>query len=158
MPRATSEPGDHFGQSVAISRDGSFIAVGADGYAKGSGAVYVLLLNKKSITGLPRIPAYKNLGISLSISTDGKTIITGSYGKDNSSGAIVGYCPGGASWDSGKARITFLTPKANGMLLGFNLDVTDDGSRMLFGAPLASGGQGGFFWSNLQDKEFEMTK
>jgi hypothetical protein len=142
------QPGDRFGQSVSVSKDGSLIAIGANGADGKRGAVYVVSYDRSgsiSFTKLSRNDEHTQLGISVDISADGKTIAAGSMGVDGS-GAVRTVRSGSGTWKDEKLADEY-TPKAEradlkGSLLGFSVDLTDDGSYLFVGSPLTKGGTG----------------
>jgi trimeric autotransporter adhesin len=116
---------DFFGQSVALSADGSTLAVGADGEesnatgidgdptnnsAQDSGAVYVFTRSgstwsqqayvKASNTG-----ALDHFGVSVALSADGSTLAVGAYGEDSSAIGIDGNGADNSAADSGAVYV-----------------------------------------------------
>jgi hypothetical protein len=154
-----SEPGDAFGQSVAVSSDGAVIAVGAPGAVGGVGAVYVVTaldLDKASfmLTILPGVPERRGFGISVDISEDGKTVAVGSYGKEYS-GSIRVYKSPSAAWENATLAAEWVGEPTNnltqGSLLGFSLDLVDNGRQLFVGAPMYNQGKGSPIWLNVED-------
>ena len=96
-----AEASDSFGQSVAISKDGNIVVVGAvseDGGSgsplSGVGAFYVFERNGSSWTQKQKIlssdgDAFDSFANEVSISDDGKYIIAGSHSEDGGSGNAV---------------------------------------------------------------------
>ena len=116
VPVRLTAPGaaaaDRFGESVAISADGGFIAVGAPGVRDGAGAVYVFA---KPATGWADASAAAaklegrrpwrtvNFGLSVSISADGGAVAVG--GREDEAYANIltcttTYLPGGISFEA----------------------------------------------------------
>ena len=80
--------GDDFGASVAISRDGHVVAIGApynDEAGPSAGAVYSYLVDDESFTALPVIygdTAGDYAGWSVALSAEGSTLALGAIGDD----------------------------------------------------------------------------
>jgi WD40 repeat protein len=76
---------DSFGASVALSADGSVLAVGAYGKEDGQGKAYVYGLSADAISESPLAEtdgaAKDHFGFSLSLSSDGKELVVGSEQK-----------------------------------------------------------------------------
>jgi hypothetical protein len=82
---------DYFGSAVAISDDGTIVAVGVLIGSSGSGYMRVFRQNEANWdqvgqTSEGRQPG-DNLGKALSISADGRTVVIGAYQADAASGA-----------------------------------------------------------------------
>ena len=146
----SGEPGDRFGHSVAVSADGSNIAVGAPGMTGGVGGIFVVTQDPASgsrqIVPLPRDTAHTKLGMAVAIRDDGKGLMAGSMGTGH--GAVVEFVTRDGSWsDAEVARATAAPEDLAGSALGFSVDMSGDGSRTFVGAPAAFDGQG--FWTDL---------
>ena len=76
---------DYFGTSVALSGDGSVLAVGANGKEDGQGKAYVYRLSADAVSESPVAETEgapnDNFGFSLSLSSDGKEVVVGSEQK-----------------------------------------------------------------------------
>lgn len=157
----TSEP-DLFGNAVALSGDGSTLAIGAyaedsDGSADtnngidGAGAVYVFKRTVSASTvswaqvayvkaELPVI-AGDNFGFSVSLSEDGNRLAVGAPGRDNvgtNEGAVYVYS--GPNYDT-----PFAITASDGQdsdRFGQSVALSDDGLHLAVGANLEDGGAG----------------
>lgn len=159
-----SQPGDRVGQSVAISNDGSIIAVGAPGADGGKGEIYVITnlvtasgayQGKSDIINLENVEGCEGLGISVDISGDGKTIAAGAMGSPRN-GTVQVYRSKSGDWTDAEV-IETLSGKLDDTaqktcLLGFDLALTDDGNALLIGVPNFNNGKGTMTWSDLREK------
>ena len=130
--------GDQFGGAVAVSADGSVIAVGADSARNGStvghhhGAVYVYsgvswATQTKLSSSDPTIDSH--FGYSVAISDDGATIAAGAKGWTSSKGkAYVRY---GASWGSSTGLVASDGVAAD--QFGQSISISADGSIVAVG-------------------------
>jgi len=153
--------GDRFGEAIDVSGNGSVVVIGAPGkIGHSTGNVYVLTgidYKEGKYNGfvLPTGPEMKNHGISVAVSADGKTIVAGTTGKKNE-GSVMVYKSASGKWDDGQntLNISFTeeTPQNREALLGFSVDLTDDGKRVLIGAPLFDAGKGEAIWYDLQQE------
>ena len=155
--------GDRFGESVAVSKDGSVIAVGAPGLVgQSSGNIYVFTdvdpkTSSYKVHKLGSKYVVSNAGISIAISADGKTIVAGSYldSKDERKnlGSVLVYKSKSGKWtdsiNDGNLAYKEINAETTGSLLGFSVDVTDDGSKVLVGIPNYNNGQGDFMWMDI---------
>lgn len=156
-----SSAGDRVGQSVAISKDGSIIAVGAPGADEGKGRIYVIVnlvtasgayQGKYDRIALDNVEGCEGLGISVDISADGKTIAAGAMGSPRN-GTVQIYKSKSGNWTDAEV-IETLSGKLDeaaqkDCLLGFSLALTDDGDDLLIGAPNFNNGSGTTTWSDL---------
>ncbi|QRR33362.1 FG-GAP repeat protein [Hydrogenophaga sp. YM1] len=142
---------DHFGQSVAVSADGQFLAVGAPGSASGrgsGGAVYVFARTGAQWAQASRLtpPAPEPgdlFGHSLALSSDGGTL---AVGAPNGSSGGVGHSgtafvftrgSGAAAWG---LAVRVAAPNADaGDRFGWRVALSDDGATLAVGAPDESG-------------------
>ncbi len=92
-------PGDHFGTAVALTPDGSELAVGShcDDNSGGSdaGSTYIFARQGGRWVQQARLQANDAkpnayFGVSLAYSSDGRTLAISAYGDDNSAGAATG--------------------------------------------------------------------
>jgi hypothetical protein len=153
-----SRTGDRVGQSVALSSNGKIIAVGAPGADGGKGKVFVII-NLDTAKGLydyvtlDNIPDTSNLGISVDVSEDGKTIAAGALGSPHN-GVIQVYRSESGLWDDAEVinkltgRLEVASEKE--CMLGFSIDLTDDGKLLLAGAPNFDNGMGTFSWYEVR--------
>jgi trimeric autotransporter adhesin len=113
--------GDYFGSSVALSADGSTLAVGAynedssatgiggdqaDNSAGDSGAVYVFARSGSTWSQQAYVKASNtgegdSFGISVALSADGSTLAVGAYGEDSSATGIGGDQADNSAAESG---------------------------------------------------------
>jgi hypothetical protein len=91
--------GDHFGSSVAISRDGALLAAGAygDDHAAGADAGSVYLFSRvhgrwEEMARLEAADAAANdsFGMKVALSADALTLAVGAFGDDTAAGADTG--------------------------------------------------------------------
>ena len=150
------KPGDRFGESVSINRDGSLIAVGADGRNSGGGAVFCVkydwIADDCTTVKISGDSDLKGLGLSVAISADGKTIASGGYGSARGGGVSI-YRTKSGSWDD-PSNIDNLTPKDGskdmlGGFMGFSVALVDDGSWVLMGIPGYKLGSGEYYWIQI---------
>lgn len=142
---------DTFGYSVAISGDGTTIAVGANKdnviptYSVGS--VYLWSHNGTSWSQQQKLVASDcrpddNYGCSISLSDDGTILAVGSSGSDSSGvancGAVYCYSRIYGVWGN-EAKITQTTP-VTGSGFGYSVDLNGAGTALIVGAPLAAAG------------------
>lgn len=124
MKASNADAGDQFGWSVALSHDGSTLAVGAqteagaatgvngdqaDNSAADAGAVYVFTRNGTAWTQQAYVKASNaqagdRFGFSVTLSGDGNTLAAGSYDEDGSAKGVNGASDEGAS-NSGAAYV-----------------------------------------------------
>jgi hypothetical protein len=149
-------PGDRFGESVAVSEDGSVISVGAPGMGEGKGRVFVLTgfnEGKSGVISFGGSTGQRGFGCASDVSSDGKTIAVSSYGV-NDMGAVNVYTSKD-DWDKIDTSLTrALASKEgadSGALFGFSLDLLDDGSGFYAGAPLLNNGRGVYLFIGLGD-------
>jgi FG-GAP repeat protein len=146
------DEGDEFGYSVAVSGDGSTMAVGAigedssatgingnqaDNSANGAGAVYVFTLSGGTWTQQAYVksskPARNTLyGYSVSLSANGDTMAVGEYDADRGRGALYVLTRSGATW-SQQARLQPTTLDAQDSM-GCWVAISDDGNTIAAGA------------------------
>ena len=148
LPQTLSEPffanGDNFGNAIALSADGSTLAVGAFGTTGQQGNAYVYT---RSGTGYvspqtlsdPGVTALDNFGSAVALSVDGSTLAVGAYVANK---AYV-FTRTGASYGLSQ---TLLDP--GGVFndnLGTALAMSGDGGTLAVGAPGASSLQGAMY-------------
>jgi hypothetical protein len=140
------ENGDYFGYSVALSNDGTILAVGAmwKGDRKGAAAVYQYSLGAWTQLGssLDGSDANDWFGRSISLSGNGTILAVGSDRHDSGSGQVRIYeYQENGSWSqtSGDDGIE----GSSGQRLGRAVSLSDNGSRVAIGS---SGGGIGKVW------------
>ena len=119
------ETGDGFGYSVALSRDGSTLAVGAtseasaatgidgnqaDNSVQGSGAVYVFTRSGTTWTQQAYVKAsnpgvFDTFGFSLALSDDGSTLVVGADGESSAATGVDGNQSDDSAVHSGAAYV-----------------------------------------------------
>jgi len=126
------KPGDEFGQSVAMTRDGSILLFGAPGYDKQRGAAYLFLRPKSGNWGdvndikvIPIKPSGlkggERFGTSVAISKDGKIFAVSCPGYNNHKGTIALF-----GYDKKQNKFTF------NFFLQNTFDQSDVGSSLAF--------------------------
>jgi hypothetical protein len=137
-PTVALADGACFGMSVAVSDDGTYIAIGAP-YELNGGAVYVFYYSGGTWSQQQRIPhpsaqALAYFGWSLAISADGSVLAVGSSRDDEegaSSGAVYTYTRSGAVW-SLDATVVGDDIDA-GSYFGFSLGLSADAGALIVG-------------------------
>jgi hypothetical protein len=128
--------GDAFGGSVAISADGSTIAIGAVGRASGAGAVYVFVRNgaswaQQAILTASNADGDDRFGAALALSANGSILAVGAIGEnsDGSSASNNSAVDAGAAYVFTRAGAVW---SQQAYLKASNADEED-----LFGSALA---------------------
>ena len=135
--------GDEFGQSVALSADGSRLAIGAPGHddtwmaCSDKGHVRIHHWNESNWDqvgdAIEGKDGFDLTGYSVAMSTDGNRVIIGSRGSDSFSGHI-GICDWtGSAWGQVGADIV----GASQDHAGFAVAMSADGSRVVLGSQRA---------------------
>ena len=133
--------GDNFGESIALSADGTTLAVGApmnDGIGMNGGHVRVFGFSggnwNQLGSDIDAEAAYDNFGESIAISADGNRVVVGAVGNDTT------------GLNAGQVRVFDLLmgewvpagPDINGEAaddeFGRSVGISDDGSRIVVGA------------------------
>jgi hypothetical protein len=157
---SSTAAGDQFGFSVALSSDGSTLAVGAIGSVSQAGAAYVFTRSgvtwsqQALVTGVNTGPG-DQIGFSVALSGDGNTLAVGAPGEDGSSNVINGMDDNGAP-DSGAAYIFVRSGVAwsqeayvkasnsqAGDQFGVSVSISSDGNTLAVGAPFEDSGTTG---------------
>jgi hypothetical protein len=151
-----TRPNVLFGYSVAVSENGSTLAVAEYDADRGKGALYVLVRNGTTWSHQARIQADNaengdSLGYSMAISDDGNTIAAGAADEDclipginpagcdkdqpmdNSSGAAYVFVRTGTTWTQ-QAFIKSSNP-ARQDWFGVRIAISGDGNTVAVGAP-----------------------
>ncbi|MDA8549649.1 FG-GAP repeat protein [Aquiluna sp.] len=130
--------GDYSGFSVALSSDGSRVAIGAyanDGNGSNSGHVRVYELNSGTWTQLGSDidgeAANDQSGFSVALSSDGSRVAIGAY-TDDLTGRVGIYDWNGSAWVQVGSDID---GEAAGDYSGHSVALSSDGSRVAIGAP-----------------------
>src|SRR5581483_5425509 len=147
-PNATLLPsnhatGDQFGTSIAFSRNGAIMAVGAAAANGGTGAAYVFSAPGGGWgNGIPTQAELTptdagsggDFGFSVALSGDGKTLQVGApfstYGS--SSGGVYGFTEPSGGWITGSEPVT-TTLSTQSAEFGISVAVSDDGSTTAIG-------------------------
>lgn len=132
--------GDIYGCSVAISADGSIIAVGAYGAPAGTpadGHVYVL---KRDSAGsyqqqnILKAIGSTWLGFSLDISDDGQTIIAGAPNTVSKKGMAYIFNMGATDWTSNYTYVEIGNNSATEDYYGYSVSINAAGDKAVVGA------------------------
>ena len=132
---------DEFGQSIALSADGTTLAVGAfgeDSIATDSGAVYVFrrsgtVWSQQDAFVFTATPAAgAEFGKSVALSADGSTLAVGAPSWNSSMGAVLVYRLSGSTWSLEKTHVIAIT---GGLRFGTSLSLAGDGNTLVVGAP-----------------------
>ena len=130
---------DDFGYSVAISNDGSIIAIGAYGRSSSTGAVYIYTKSGTvwSLTQtLSGVSSNNFFGFSISMSGDGVSIAVGAYavngGTYNHEGRVYVYVKSGPTW-SLTQTLSASDAYSDGQF-GYSVAMSNDGSTMIIGS------------------------
>ncbi len=149
-------PPDDFGYSVAMSGDGSVIAVGAPGYpGDHTGNVFVFArpntgwADASSSITLEATSADANdddrFGASVSVNADGTRIAVGAPGDESGKGAAYVFTRSGGTWAASSAptaKLTAGTGAADGDAFGTSVSISGDSTTLIVGAPGENGGAG----------------
>lgn len=134
-------PGDNFGYSVSLSRDGNTALVAAhnDDTAAGTdaGSVYVFVRNGSIWSREARLTASDAaandlFGYAVSLSDDGNTALIGAGGDDNYQGSAYVFIRSGSGW-SQEAKLTASDGVA-GDFFGSGASLSESGDVALVGA------------------------
>jgi trimeric autotransporter adhesin len=149
---SNTDEGDAFGFTVALSADGSILAVGAigeasaateiagdqsDDSAASAGAVYVFTRDgatwsEPKYLKSPTTHKDDRLGFSLALSRDGSTLAAGARGAAAFTGAVNVFARDATTW-SHQAQIT-ASNASPGDLFGSSLALSSDGAALAVGA------------------------
>jgi trimeric autotransporter adhesin len=145
--------GYQFGYSVALSSDGSTLAVGstsepsaatgidgtqADTSAPEAGAVYVYTHQGANWAQQAYVKPWSTttrgvlFGYSVGLSADGNTLAVGTYDEEGGKGAVYAFTRNGGKW-SQQARLQASNAE-RGDSLGCSIAISDDGDTILAGA------------------------
>ena len=144
--------GDQFGYSVALSRDGNTLAVGAIGEdsnatgingdqannsANGSGAVYVFTRSGSTWSQQAYVKSSNTrpnvmFGYSVAVNGNGDTLAVGEFDADRGRGALYTFGRSDGTW-SQQARLQpkLLSPQDS---MGCWVAISDDGNTVVAGA------------------------
>jgi len=152
LKASNTDTGDEFGRAVALSDDGTTLAVGAyhedsDGITApiesnnsdpAAGAVYVFTSvggwQQQAYVKAPAPAAYDWFGFSVALSADGNTLAVGAPQYPASNGVAYVFTRSGSTWTF-KQQVT---GEASGDGYGWAIALSDDGSVLAVGAPFES--------------------
>ncbi len=137
----------YFGVSVAVSGDGSTVAIGSprlDNAQSDSGAVHIFVTSDSGVTwtqqarlAAPDDQAAALFGMAVALSTTGNKLLTGAPGVTVSSLANAGrayaHIRSGTTWTL-KGSLSPTTPLASAQF-GYSVDITGEGNHGIVGAP-----------------------
>lgn len=153
--------GDNFGGSVAISADGSIIAVGAP-QANGSGSVRGYVRVYENIAGtwtqlgsdFTGQADFDTLGSAVDLSADGTKIAVAASGVSTAKGEVKVYEYGGASW----AQLgSTMSGTVNGDRFGNSVNFNDDGTFLAIGIPFSDANGSASGTNSGQVKVYQYT-
>lgn len=138
---------DFFGESITISKDNNYIAVGAPGHDNGggltgAGAVYVFTRSGSTWSQQAYLQHSDKVygdeggrGHSVHLSDDGEYLIYGTYRKPyaTANGAAYIFLRTGTSWAQQAKLVS--SDLANGDQFGYACRLTGGGDRAIIGAP-----------------------
>ena len=136
--------GDRFGNSVAISKDGNYIVVGAylqDNSPNQYGAAYIFKRNgnqwnqepnTETRLTVPSEQADDQWGFDVSISGDGTWVLMSSYRDNSVRGAVAIFKQNGTTWDWTK-KLTASNGASNDEY-GTSCNISADGNYIVVGA------------------------
>lgn len=137
--------GDHFGQSGALTRDGTVTLIGSDGDENdngvSAGSAYVYTQSDGSWSQQEKLVATDGesndeLGLAVALAADGRLAFVAAGGDsrpDDGTGSVYVFQRSGGSW-SEQARITPGNTDQN-RRFGFSISVTPSGTTAVVGAP-----------------------
>jgi hypothetical protein len=133
-----SVTGSSYGFSVAVSDDGSTIAVGAPDHSN-VGVVFVFVRSgnawvqqAKITVGLTNI--WSGYGLGLTISGDGNTIAVSNQDNRNQIYEVYIHRRSGSTW-SQQTKITTFNKTQSGLQFGYAMKLTYDGDTLAVSAP-----------------------
>ena len=139
-PVRSSTLGQQLGSAVAISANGSVIAVGASGNNAGEGAVLVYSYNAATNTLTPQAQlvgtgatAPAGQGGAVQMSSDGNTIVSGGQNDNVGTGAVWTFSKSGATWAQVGSKVVPTGLQTTGAAAGQSLALSADGLTMAVG-------------------------
>jgi FG-GAP repeat len=130
-----------FGESVALSADGSTAIVGAPTGGLGAGGVWVFTRTGSGwVHQGPKLTARGEVGpgrfgVSVALSSSGRTAIVGAPLDDNSVGAVYVFTRTGSGWRQQRSKLT-IGNATNQAQFGTSVALSADGTTALVGAPV----------------------
>lgn len=151
--------GDNFGSSVAISADGSIIAISAsqaNNGARGYVRVYENIAGTWTQLGSDFIGQANgnSLGSSIDLSADGTKIAVGASGVSTAKGEVKVYEYGGPSWSQLGSTMSGVV---NGDRFGNSINFNDDGTFLAIGIPFSDANGSASGTNSGQVKVYEYT-
>ena len=136
-------PGSYYGNAIAVSSDGSTLAVGSQSEG-GAGAVRIYVRSGSSWSSTPQYSLSSGVsssyfGCSVALSSNGNTLAVGSFGYSSNNGAVYVYTRTGSSWYLQSSPIT---SGATGGNFGISVALSSDGNIMAVGSNLEDSGAG----------------
>ncbi|MEM8900682.1 MAG: T9SS type A sorting domain-containing protein [Bacteroidota bacterium] len=139
--------GDYFGRSVSISSDGSLLAIGGsqndgNGLSSGHTRVYEEIAGVWTQLGadIDGEAAGDASGLAVSLAGDGSSVAVGAFGNDQNglqAGHVRVFTYQGGAWIQKGVDID---GDAADDYFGWNVCLSEDGSRLIVGAPNNDGG------------------
>lgn len=136
-------PGGHLGKSVALSGDGSTLAVGAytdDNQVTDSGAVYIFSRGpagweQQALVKAPTPAANDWFGASVALSSDGQRLLVGASGYAANRGAIFVFERSSGQWNQEWFQVDPYpwTSQDNSRRFGWTLAMSGDGNTLVAG-------------------------
>lgn len=133
--------GDQFGESVALSSDGSTAVIGAPGVSvdgdSAAGAVFIYSNDDGAWTEVAEIDSPApivngNFGASVAVSSDGSSIVVGApTNGGHAQGGVYFYSDSSGSWTAAGSMLG----SSNGALLGWIVTISGNGSAGAAGEP-----------------------
>jgi hypothetical protein len=145
LKTSSTAAGDTLGESVAVSADGSTVALGASSRSSQTGEVDVFVRSGTTWTQQAELVAsnaetFDSFGCSVALSADGNTLVVGAYGEDSNATGVDGnqadnsVASSGAAYVFERSGTTWTQPH---YLKASNPDTAD-----LFGVALAISADG----------------
>lgn len=136
----TDSARSNFGDSVALSANGTMALIGAEGSNSGTGAAYVFTQNGGTWSQTAQLTASNSLtfGWSVALTPDGTTALVGqpattSPGFGNSPGAFYEFSGTGGTWS--QTSEASAPDEQQGDAFGYAVTFSADGGTALVGAP-----------------------
>jgi hypothetical protein len=148
LTAADAAAGDRFGDSVALSSDGSTALIGADAKASAAGAAYVFTRSGTTWTQQRELTASADatgddLGVSVALSGDGGIALVGAAGTTSATGAAYVFSRSGTTWT--RQQRLAASDGAAGDRFGSSAALSSDGSTALIGAPTRNSSAGAVY-------------
>ncbi len=136
-----------FGESVALSQDGSTALIGAGSNSHHVGAAWVFTRSGETWTQQAKLTGAGEsgegrFGASVALSQDGNTALIGGYGDDEGVGAAWAFTRSGSTWSAQGAKLTGGGEGAGAGHFGYSVALSGDGNTALIGGGSDSHGLG----------------